>query len=145
VRLRAHQQRLHALLVCLAVGGVHVCLRARRRNIAQGCACADIFVWGELGSNACPAGSYVILDDVQCESAAVSAGQRWVGSSSQGQYLKGCFWNSNNGGGVFRNTDPTPDGSILKFIPEMSLAPLCAIGAAGGCVLVCFRVHLRDI
>jgi hypothetical protein len=79
-------------------------------------ACAGKTVFGPKGSNTCPAGSYVIVDVAECQSAAAAAGQRYFGTVGS-NFPRGCSF----GIIVQLSTDPTGTAS-----PNMQ--PLCAVG-----------------
>ncbi len=79
-------------------------------------ACAGKTVFGLKGSNTCPAGSYVIVDVAECESAAATAGQRYFGTVGS-NFPRGCSLATI----VQLSTDPTGTAN-----PNMQ--PLCAVG-----------------
>ena len=56
--------------------------------------CAGTFVYGDAGSNACPSGSSLIMDEATCRSAAISLGKVWVrsGATSSTTWPRGCYW-----------------------------------------------------
>jgi hypothetical protein len=77
--------------------------------------------WGVKGTNECPAGSYVIVDEVQCQAAAATAGKAWQGRTSQATWARGCALQY---GEVWLNAHPTGAADARD-------QPLCAVGAAG--------------
>jgi hypothetical protein len=70
-------------------------LRARSCVLVQTYmrACPDSYVFGDLDSNTCPAGSYRITDAAQCEAAATAAGIAWGGPTFLTDLPTGCVWN----------------------------------------------------
>jgi hypothetical protein len=87
-------------------------------------------VFGDADSNSCPAGSYVITDVTQCQSAAATAGKGWGGSASYSEYPRGCY---GQGGVLVRlNTHPTGGAN-----PDAQ--PLCAVGTGPALA----RAHAR--
>ena len=81
---------------------------------------AGKLVWGPNNTNFCPAGSYVITDLTQCQSAAATAGKGWGGSvGSYSEYPRGCY--GSTAGYVNLNTDPTGGANP-------GTQPLCAVG-----------------
>jgi hypothetical protein len=101
------------------------------------CVCAGKLAWGAAGGNACPAGSYVIVDATQCRAAAVTAGGRFDLMNSYPTLPRGCFGALGDLRGDFiLNTDPTGGAD-----PDWQ--PLCAVGAAGVCVGAWVRACLR--
>ncbi len=91
---------------------------------------AGKLVFGDADSNDCPAGSYVITDLTQCQSAAATAGKGWSGIASDSEYPRGCYA---QGGVLVRlNTDPTgganPDAQLLCAIGTGALS--CALARA---------------
>ncbi len=80
-------------------------------------ACAGIFLFGVKGSNACPAGSYVIVDEAQCKIAAETAGQGYFGSVPGSGFPRGCSL----GSVVQFSTDPTGGA-------DPNMQPLCGVG-----------------
>ncbi len=93
--------------------------------------CAGKTVFGLKGSNTCPAGSYVIVDVAECQSAAAAAGQRYYGTVGA-DFPRGCSF----GIIVQLSTDPTGTAK-----PNMQ--PLCAVGT-GPHQCVSVRVCLRE-
>ena len=85
-----------------------------------------------MGSNACPAGSYVITDAAQCQAAAATAGKGWVGSVSYSAEPRGCYLYTLSGN-VALNTHPTGAAHPVD-------QPLCAVGTGPACVRARLRV-----
>ncbi len=86
---------------------------------------AGKLAWGAPDTNACPAGSYVIVDEAQCRAAAATAGKVWIASASWAANPRGCFWDTSYSD-VFLNTHPT--GAAYP-----NDQPLCAVAATGPC------------
>ena len=112
-------------------------LSARAFVFGDACVRAGVIAWGVQGANACPAGSYVIVDEAQCQAAAKTAGKVWGGSVSGSSFPHGCF-GTRIDDNVYYNPHPTGGTSS-------GWSPLCAVGAAGasGCVRVCARARVR--
>jgi hypothetical protein len=100
------------------------------------CVRAGVLAWGVKGTNVCPAGSYVIVDEAQCQAAAATAGKGWKDSSSHATWARGCIVSFERE--VWLN--PHPTGAA-----DSSDQPLCAVGAAGArdCVRVMDARTLR--
>jgi hypothetical protein len=75
------------------------------------------FVYGDLGSNACPAGSTRITELAACQSAAAAQGKAWGRNDSWSAHPAGCLL---NGDAVYFNTIAPGSGSSAS-------RPLCAI------------------
>ncbi len=104
--------RLFAVGVCVGVPApAHACARA---GVA----------WGAANTNACPAGSYVIVDEAQCRAAAATAGKGWYGSGSYSNRPRGCSGATAGSVAVLFNTHPT--GAANPYSQ-----PLCAAGTTG--------------
>ncbi len=78
----------------------------RARHALRVLTCCDVvrgprvgagkLVWGALGSNECPAGSYRITVEAQCQGASAIAARPWGGSRSMENYQMGCQWYTGN-------------------------------------------------
>ncbi len=100
--------------------------------------CAGKLAWGPNNTNACPAGSSVIVDEAQCQAAAATVGMVYGGSVSYAGRPRGCYWVTGSGT-VGLNTHPT--GAANQYIQ-----PLCAVAATGVrvmCVRACVRACAR--
>ncbi len=81
---------------------------------------AGIVSWGAAGSNACPAGSYVIVDEAQCQAAAATTRKDWRGGESLPGMPRGCYWYTSTSN-VYLNAHAT--GAAFQYAQ-----PLCAVG-----------------
>ena len=110
------------LFVCLFAAALPLAL-----PLPQQRACAGKTVFGLKGSNTCPAGSYVIVDVAECQSAAAAAGQRYFGTVGS-NFPRGCSLATV----VQLSTDATGTAN-----PNMQ--PLCAVGTGplAECAFVC--------
>ena len=106
-----------AVFACLCA---FVCPGVHRATRAPGATRAGKLVWSDPGSTSCPAGSYVITDVTQCQSAAATAGKGWGGSYSYSNAPRGCYGAAASSN-VVLNTHPTGGAN-----PDLQL--LCAIG-----------------
>ena len=95
-------------------------------------ACAGKTVFGPKGSNTCPAGSYVIVDVAECQSAAAAAGQRYFGTVGS-NFPRGCSLATI----VQLSTDATGTAN-----PNMQ--PLCAVGTGPLTQCASVRVCMRE-
>jgi hypothetical protein len=110
----------HRLFLCSLVRArLFLCLSAP----THACVRAGKLAWGVKGSNACPAGSYIITDATQCRAAAATAGKPWANVGSWYDNPRGCFWYTVNND-VNLNTHSTGRA-------DPNRQPLCAVPATG--------------
>jgi hypothetical protein len=86
--------------------------------------CAGAYVFGESGSNSCPAGSVAISTAAACRAAASATALSYISASSEDSYPAGCYrWTQD--GDVYFNTHIT-GGS------DSNSQPLCSPGGSAG-------------
>jgi hypothetical protein len=82
--------------------------------------------WGGMGSNACLAGSDMIVSEAKCQAAAAATGRNYIQSGSWYDVPRGCYGGHSNS--LYFNTHPT--GGANQWCQ-----PLCAVptGARAQC------------
>jgi hypothetical protein len=94
--------------------------------------CAGAYVFGEWGSNSCPAGSIAISTAAACEAAASATALAYDGSEYKSSYPAGCYcWTSGGSSKVYFNTHVT-GGS------DADSQPLCGLEGSAGTPLWLF-------
>jgi hypothetical protein len=79
---------------------MNICCGHRLRVYA-----APTYVYGDWGSNECPAGYVRITDASACETAATAMGKVWLADPTDTvDRPSGCFWNEEGGSNVFLNS-----------------------------------------
>jgi hypothetical protein len=106
-------------------------LRSVSPSVTAWARCAGAYVFGESGSDSCPAGSITISTAAACEAAAAATALAYDGSESESGYPAGCyrvtdgdgdsivFFNTHVTGGSNANSQPlcTPEGSAGIALP----------------------------
>ncbi len=94
---------------------------ARPRAACAVLSCADAYVSGAAGSNACPAGSVRIEAEAACRAAAALAGKTVDSRSveTRSEYPRGCYYSNND---AYFNKHPVGAGNSRVQL-------LCATGA----------------
>jgi hypothetical protein len=107
---------------------------------------AGAYVFGESGSNRCPAGSITISTAAACEAAAAATALAYDGREYESGYPAGCyrvtdgdsivFFNAHVTGGSDANSQPlcSPEGSACTPLP--STWPLSGVGSSSARLLL---------
>jgi hypothetical protein len=83
------------------------------------------YVWGDPGSNECPANSVRITSAEACATGAAAMGMHWAAEPTNRTVRpRGCFWNEEDGSNVFLNVDAVGSGYPRRLL-------LCAVSCNG--------------